>query len=358
MITLRYKPMKDGKFSIYLDIYATDKSGKTKRNYEFLKIHVLKDYSKIKNVLAIDREKVELAKAIKAKYEVELINNEYDFRKKKANIDFIEYVEKNYDTDLNNIYILLKHIRDYTGSKSLSFAEINYNWVEGFKKHLQSDMLRIRQNTVHNYLRRFKTILNRAVKSDIISVNPFRNVQIPALIETDRTTLDLEEIKLLIKTQTRTKFNSQIRQMFLFSCFSGLRLSDCRALTWNDIENEQIKIRIRKTKKLLCLPLTEQAKEILKEIVHNPDNDKIFWSIPALQNINLYLRIWGLEAGLKKHLHFHVGRHSFATIGLSAGIDLYTMKELLGHKRIEHTMVYAKIVDDKKKIEIAKFPTL
>lgn len=106
------------------------------------------------------------------------------------------------------------------------------------------------------------------------------------------------------------------------------------------------------------VPLTDDAKSILENLPKHPVNIKVFWDLPSSQVVNVYLKFWALEAGLKKNLHFHAARHTFATIGLTFGMDIFTVKEILGHSKIEMTQVYAKIVDQKKKFEMLKFPLL
>ena len=104
--------------------------------------------------------------------------------------------------------------------------------------------------------------------------------------------------------------------------------------------------------------MVKDALQIIDEVEKHEINRKVFWSLPSSQVVNFYLKFWALEVGLKKNLHFHAARHTFATIGLTFGIDIYTMKELLGHSKIEMTQIYAKIVDEKKKNEMFKFPAL
>src|SRR5690606_23052343 len=139
----------------------------------------------------------------------------------------------------------------------------------------------------------------------------------------------------------------------------GLRVSDIKNITYDNIIDGKLVFRPVKTpNKIVTVPIVEDVYAILDGMVKHPVNKKIFWDLPTSQTINLYLKFWAYEAGIVKNLHFHVARHTFATIGLTFGIDLFTMKELLGHSKIEMTQIYAKIVDKKKEEELMKFPTL
>lgn len=356
MVTLRYKPMKSGKHSAYLDIYYKDAGGKGSRVYEFLNIHTSKDYYTIKRIAKEDTELMLLANSIRAKREIEVSQsvNGYKPKKSNENLNFISYAEQyskiNNDSTANR---LLFNLKKYA-SENLTFADLTFNWIEGFKRHLQS---KLKQNSVRGYLWKLKQILRHAVKSGVIDNHNFEEIEIPTRADTNKTTLTIEEVKLLEKTPVN--FNSQIKEAFLLACFCGLRLSDIKNLQYSQITNDKIKFTPQKTKnKIIEIPLTEQAKQILSKVKRKSDNDFVFYDLPKRQTIGKHLEIWGLKAGLKKHLHFHSSRHSFATIGLTYGIDVYTMKELLGHSKIEQTQVYAKIVDEKKQNEVAKFPTL
>ncbi len=185
-----------------------------------------------------------------------------------------------------------------------------------------------------------------------------QKIVLPRLQEVKRTTLDIEELQLLIQTPTR--FSHHIREAFLFSCFTGLRISDIRSLKWSDIRENRIYLRPAKTsEKIAVLPLTESAIHVLEMLDKSSSEEKVFYKLTIGKTaLSKYLAEWGQEADLKQHLHFHAGRHTFATIGISNGMDLYTMKEMLVHSKIDMTMVYAKIVDKKKVEEIAKFPKL
>jgi len=110
--------------------------------------------------------------------------------------------------------------------------------------------------------------------------------------------------------------------------------------------------------KILEVPLTESAKKILYEVEKKEDNDLVFFDLPARQIIGKHLIVWGLKLGIKKHLHFHLGRHTFATIGITYGIDIYGMQKLLLHSRVEQTQRYAKVIEQKIKDDVNKFPTV
>ncbi|MDJ1503489.1 site-specific integrase [Xanthocytophaga agilis] len=360
MITIRYKPLKNGKYSIYLDIYVQDATGKMKREYEFLKIYVSEDYSVKKRLKDADKESVLYAEGIKAKKELEFLNGNYGLIEKKADsqADYLTFLTREVKRKTTNVdynLALLKHTKVFLKDKQPTFAEITRDWCEDFKSYLLKN---VSQNTARSYLQALKLFLNIAIDKGFLLINPMQKVTLPKLQDVERTTLDIDELKLLI--QTPTKFGYHIREAFLFSCFTGLRISDIRLLKWSDIRDNRIYLRPAKTsEKIAILPLTENAKEILNSLEKEHNNDLVFYKLTINKStLRKHLTRWGTKAGIKQNLHFHAGRHTFATIGISNGIDLYTMKEMLVHSKIDMTMVYAKIVDKKKVEEVAKFPKL
>ncbi len=360
MVTLRFKPLKDGQFSAYLDIYYKNLAGKPKREYEFLNMKVSRDYSiQGARVKEADRDTLELAKGIRDKRELELLDGQYGLRKSGPDLStgfmaFMEREVKRKDTNRDYNGALLKQLKDYV-RQELTFADINTDWCTKFKQYLLG---RVKQNSARSYLQVFKLFLNMAVDQGLLIVNPMAKVTLPKMQDVQRTTLDLDELRLLINTPTT--FGFHIREAFLFSCFTGLRLSDVRKLKWSDIRNGRLTLSPKKTPdKIAVLPLSEQALAFLATIPVNPDSELVYHKLTANRGtLAEYMRLWGKQAGLSQRLHFHAGRHTFATIGITHGIDLYTMKELMVHSKIEMTQVYGKIVDSKKANEIAKFPTL
>ena len=335
--------------------------------YEFLNIYVSKDYSNGSNILNIDKEKFKVIKEIAAKREIEILKGDYQPDNLKRTDDLYLFFERNENLQIPRYKSVLLHLKDFCQKENIkkpTLRQFNSDLCLKFQNYLiNKPKPPISQTTVHGYMVALKTFFNRAIKQKLIKENPI-DFNIPKAVETKRTTLNLEELKILMNCEFDTKvYNHKIiRNAFLFACFTGLRRSDILLLKWSDIENNQIQIIQYKTRtkkrEYNHIPLSEQAQTILLTIEKNPENDLIFWNMPSKTTIDRYLVNWGLAAGLKKHIHFHCSRHSFATIGLTFGIDLYTMKELLGHAQISMTQVYGKIVDNKKKAEIMKFPTL
>lgn len=146
-----------------------------------------------------------------------------------------------------------------------------------------------------------------------------------------------------------------IKTPFLFCCFTGLRISDVRNLKWSDIEDNVIKIRMQKTKEIVRVPLSENARMFLpKTKTEGP-----IFNLPKNQTfIEEKLRKWANDAGVRKRLHFHVSRHTFATLALSSGADLYTVSKLLGHRNVTTTQVYATVLDQGRKKAVDSIPRI
>jgi integrase len=366
MVLLKYRKLKSGKFSLYLDI-----SFEGKREYEFLKMKVEHDYSKLniigkpQRIKPDDKIKIELAEKIRNKRQFAIDEGNHGYKKKKTNLSFIQFLDE-YSLDKNddNVKRLKYNIVKYS-SVNIAFEDITFQWIEGFRKFLFEILS---QNSVRSYLWKLKQVLKYAVNSDIIDNHNFKeSIEIPEKIEKEIFPLTADEVKLLI--DSNVSFNPQIKQAFLFSCFSGLRQSDVMNLRWEnlDLEKKQLKIipiktsnRKRNSKKAegktLNIQLTESAINLLKKIERNNTSDLVFFNLPKRQIQGKHLRVWGLQLELKKHLHFHLSRHSFATIGITHGIDVYDMQKLLLHSKIEQTQRYAQIVKERQTEEVKKFP--
>ena len=154
-------------------------------------------------------------------------------------------------------------------------------------------------------------------------------------------------MKRLIVTPCR---NRELKAAFLFSCFCGLRISDLESLCWKHIIKNngkwQVEITQFKTGVQLYLPLNMNARKWLPEQSGATPDTPVF---PKLnRGYKAVLCDWVKEAGIYKHVCFHTSRHTFATLALTAGVDIYTTSQLLGHTTIRHTQRYAKIINSKK----------
>ncbi len=371
-VKLREKIMKDGSSSLYLDIYHEGK-----RKYDFLNIHL----SNKRKFSKEDKEKRELAERLRIKKNNELINQEtITFDKKHTQDNFYIYFNefiKEKNNTLKYWNALLLKIKSFSKNKeNLSFRTITEDWLIDFQKFLLSN---VSNNTALLYMECLSDSFKTALRKKIITQNPFNTIPKSKRIKkisTEKTYLTIKELKSLVNINTNS-ISNQFKQIFLFSCFSGLRWSDVNKLKWsniieinkNDKKEKVISFKQKKTKQLEYLPLSKQAINILNDIKDsNKKHDYVFneiadminerSDIAVLSKINRELKLWATEAKIQKNLHFHVSRHTFATMSLTHGVDLYTVSKLLGHRNIKTTTVYAKVVDEKKATAVANLPKL
>lgn len=163
-----------------------------------------------------------------------------------------------------------------------------------------------------------------------------------------RMFLTLEEVKclMLFKLPKEHRNLEEVKEMFLFSCFTGLRFSDVINLRWKNILFEDMKIDINmvKTSNDLKLPMIEPAAAILKRLkrFHHPET-YVFKRITN-QAINRSLKVIIRLAEIEKTITFHCARHTFATNHIEIGTPIYNVKELLGHQSVDDTEIYAKLL--------------
>lgn len=359
-IRLRKRKTTTGLYSLYLDIYLNGK-----RSYEFLKLYLVPEKSredKRKN-----QETLRLAETIRGKRLVELRNNEYGFSSRfKENINFVEYYTEmcnaRVKTDSTGNWSIwnacLKHLLKYCPNlKQLTWRDIDKGFVQGFRDYLEKDDKQLTQNSKVAYFAKLRACCKKAYEEGVIAYNPARGVENIKKEEVKRMYLTVDELRTLAATECR---HPSVKRAFLFSCLTGLRRSDIEKLKWKDVYTQGDFTRIiftqKKTDGLEYLDLAPEAVELMGER-GAPEESVFGWlHFPGLTNSTL--REWCLYAGIKKHITFHSGRHTFAVMMLDLGADIYTVSKLLGHKDIATTQIYAKILDKKKQAAVAMIPSV
>lgn len=346
MVKLKCRKLAKGKKSLFLDI-----SWNGKRWREFLKLHLTGD--KI-----IDKETMRLAKNIEAKRQLELQSSNLGITPAfKQKYNFVEYFynsmpenDRNYKKRYHSAYV---HLKNFTNDY-VQISAVDENWIETFQNYL---LERVSINSTLKYLDYIKAILHKAVRERIIGTNPFvyfrSNVK---LTEVHKDYLTIEELTRLLKTKC---IRENVMHAFLFSCYTGLRLSDIRDLTWNKIEGKQIKFQQKKTQSREYLPLSPTAEKILKIYKKKKSStESTIFNLPSQQTISVTLKQWVRDAGINKTITFHNGRHTFGTLMYASGVDLYMLSKLLGQKSTRPTQIYAKVIDSKKIEAINKLPAI
>lgn len=344
-ITLREKPLRDGRLSLYLDIYEDGQ-----RRYEFLKLYILPETNE--RIKAQNRDTRKFAEVVRGKRLVEAQNTAFGFAQKRDKALLLPTFEKFREGRKSSIYQSIAfHLRTMYAD-DLKVANINERWVQGYCKKLRERG--VIENSIAQYLSLFRVFWRWAVSKGIVVGDPFANIEI-ATEQAVREYLTLDELKMLIDTPLA----HPVRGAFLFSCFTGLRWSDVIRLSWGDIEQSGGRTRLifrqKKTGKQEYMDVNEQAVALMGE--RGRANDKIF-ALPTIAPCNIQIRKWAREAGITKHLSFHCARHTFATMLLTLDTDIYTVSKLLGHTNIATTQIYAKIVDKKKQEAVDKIPKL
>lgn len=360
-IALRQRPLSNGGYSLYLDIY---KDGN--RQYEFLKLYLVPE--KDEAAARQNGNTLKVANAIKAQRIIDLANEKAGIktsnRSKMLLIEWMKQYQKQKlesgQSERNSITIqsTISHLIAYKGN-SIMMKDVDVNYCKGFISYLSKaksfrDNNTISKSTANIYFTQFTSALNEAVRKKIIPVNPARYLakdekKVLKSSENKRGYLDMEEVKRLIATDHK---NKQVKQSFLFAVFCGLRISDIRSLRWGDIEQEggqwKVSLLMVKTKERLYLPLSNEAVKWLPERGDASKDDFVFNHLPKTQGLNYSVKIWAKKAGITKNICFHVSRHTFATLLLANKADLYTVSKLLGHTHISTTQIYADIVNEKK----------
>ena len=362
IIRLRRKRIQSGE-SLYLDSYF-----KGKRRYEFLRLYLIPERTKADKLK--NEQTLRLANTIKSKRLVELFNNKYGFSNEKPEVNLIQYIrlvmenkERQGKIGIKSTFeTLIYHLTKYRGTRIL-LSDLDDRYTQGFVLYLSTAISRtsgktLKTSSQHNIYTSLKTIVHQAIKDDLLTTDPTKSIDPPRMILPHKEFLTEEELKRLIQTPCSKEI---VKRSFLFCCFTGLRISDVRELTWKKVIFEEqgvhINYRQKKTKIENYVPLSENAISVLPPKDDKSDSDPVFL-LPQETTIRKTLKEWMTNAKIDKHITFHSSRHTCATLLLNSGVDIYTVKEILGHTDIGTTMKYTKVIDKTKRIAVNKIPNL
>ena len=266
--------------------------------------------------------------------------------------------EKIYEGRCGSVLGMLKHLENFGGS-DIPLKKVDVETVKQFIDYLRSahDLHKnmkapgkLSDSTIHLKVNILKSVLREAVRQGLLEENPFHllphSYRVKAQYK-ERTALTQEELIKLSETPCNTP---ELKEAFLLSCITGLRKSDILSLSINDIEKRDdtyyIYKKMKKTQRWLRLPLPEEAHHILSELHAKNGNTPYFFAHLSPHHLGEHLEVWLEDCHIPdKHITFHSGRHTCATLLLTQGTDLYTIMRYLGHQNINTTQRYAHITD-------------
>jgi integrase len=355
-VKIKFRNLRNGVQGIYLEIrYNGD------RFVENLKLYILPGTST--EIRTQNAETLRVANAIKAQRIMEIVNGEFNLRIVGMSLDvtlldwMYEYIDNRKKVGRDSAAEAARSTVDYIKqyNPDISLSKVDKSFIEGFVSYLEnvrcgSRSLPMAKSTIAKHCSTIRAALNLAVKFDQLRHNPIVGkswASISAKVNDKREYLTMEEVNMLIKTPCR---RDDVKRTFLFACFTGLRISDVRNLKWKEVivDGEKMHIELTQTKTdvSLYLPLGKQAQEYLPKS-RGGSEDKVF-SLCCDSILSTVLKEWVKDAGISKKVTFHVARHTFATMTLTTGSDIYTTSQLLGHSDVAVTQIYGKIIDKKK----------
>lgn len=323
MITIRYKKLASGKFSVYLDCY--DETTKV-RQYEFLKRYVVFDYSKKSKIFDEDVATMqEIAKLVAEKYPHIQIPELQIEQKVDTLIAFIEFQQGR--GKLLYIKSFLKYIKNYIGTqKDPQIRDITDDWINRFMKYCREESS---EKYTRSLIQHLLTVLSFAQKNGLQTVNSTKPLTVLPLIIAESKWLTDNEISLL--TQMEMPSTPQIKDAFMFSLYSGLRWQDIKALSWNQVtetvNGSKSENRLKSVnglpmysltllhvgiKTVYTIDLNPHACEILiKNSQNKQTQGLVFDTIPNMTNCFTKIRLWGYFAGLDRDISFSIARNTY-----------------------------------------------
>ena len=366
-VSLRTKAISKNRHSLYLDFYPAIEHPKTgnQTRREFLGLYLIdKPKNSIDKQHNLDNKSI--AESIRQQRENKLNKPEIysDFEKdqliikEKGQMSFLNYFKQLSDkrkASNHDNWVSANHYLTKFADGNINFAALNENFCERFKSFLLNSPSNrgskkvLAQNSAVSYFNKFKAALKEAYKDGYLQTDLNSKIGFIKQAETHRNFLTIEELNRLANTDCVLPV---LKNAALFSALTGLRFSDIKNLVWSEIEFIEgqgyfLNFTQQKTKGIEVMPISKAAFNLLGE--PKEKNEIIFKGLVYSAYTNSLLFKWLVNAGITKNITFHCFRHTYATLQLSSGTDIYTVSKMLGHRDLKTTQIYAKIVDETKR---------
>jgi site-specific recombinase XerD len=241
--------------------------------------------------------------------------------------------------------------------QDIPFTSLTCSFIEKYDYWLRVKM-RLSPGTILGHLSKLRQMIKSAMNEGILSADPFYGYK-STYPKKKQKYLTLAELESIINTSLTDSTINTVKDMFLFSCFTGLAYIDIYNLTANNIVQEVdgvlwIRTSRQKTGVPCHIPLMEIPKQIIEKYRETASNGKL---LPMASNstMSIYLKKIAKQCGIERNLIFHAGRHTYAsTVTLSQGVPVETVSSMLGHRDLRTTNLYAKITNEKIDKDIAE----
>ena len=353
--TVRLVRKSNGKSAVYLaygkPIILPDGS---KRKSESLKIDI---YTVPKNNAEkrYNDKVMEIVEYVRCNRQIEIIRNQFNMGHiDRLDDSFLDYIDEKSALSQRSRYNGIKEVLKACFREEIRFRDINNGFCEEFRAYLSGleSSGRLSSNTVASYFNKFLNLVSQAYRDNILEYDYSQNVARMKWVEPVKDYLTDMEVNRLLSTSYPEKV---FKRGVIFAINTGLQHSDIIDLQWSHLHNNTdgsviLSKRIVKTRYNLIVPLNKAAISVLGR----RDKGQVFKGFPGNAEANRMFKEWLAKAKITKNLTFHAARHTFAMSAVSRGVDIYALKELLGHVRIENTLIYAKMRPERLIAEMRK----
>lgn len=264
--------------------------------------------------------------------------------------EFAQGTVERYKTTLNHIekFLLWKF-----NTKDIAILDIDHAFIVDYDFFLRTQR-NCKNNTSIKYVKNFRKVFNICIDNEWVTRDPFKKYK-PKITIVDRDYLNADELKRILTKKFVVPRLNLVRDIFIFSCFTGLAYIDVHNLSPSNISigidaSQWIFAKREKTDGPSNIPLLPIAAEIIEKYKDHPTSINKNRLLPILSNqrMNSYLKEIADVCEIHKELTFHVARHTFATtVTLSNGVPMESVSKMLGHRSLKSTQIYARVLDVK-----------
>ena len=270
-----------------------------------------------------------------------------------ADVTFMQFARRSVEQSSRrtgtkqNMMATLNRMKDFRGD--IEIRDVNYKYLTEFESYLRTIGLKV--NSVGKHLRNVRTLINEAINQGYMNLNdyPFRKFKIQKE-KPEHRVLTQKELSKLESTTLKGKMKQRVLDSFLFCCYSGLRFSDYKQLTDDNIlslkGSKWLSLRTQKTNVKQKIPIYLLFDGKALGLIQKYESIQHMNKIGCNADVNRILKDITDKAGIKKRVTFHTARHTFATLLLGQSIPITTIQRLLGHTSVKTTQIYSEVLDD------------